>query len=330
MNFAHLHLLLNHFPIIGTMIGCGLFLVSFFGKNEDMRRASYILLATMALLTIPTFLSGFGAQIMIGKQPGVSGALIERHEGSAMLALWFMEATGALALVGLWQSHQSSRPKQWNIAAVLVLSLLTMGLMARTGNTGGDIRHPEIRPGQETVTEGPMGSIIRAFEPNPTKFSLAMVDSKYWWAFMMDLHFIGLALIVGTVGLLDLRILGIAKHMPLAPIHKFMPWAMAGLGVNVVTGLLAFIGESTNYIDDAAFWLKMLALMLLGLNVAVFYLTGIFERVETLGPGEDAPISAKLIAASSMILWIAVITLGRYIQIFLDTIPLSGTQASIR
>jgi uncharacterized membrane protein len=330
MNFAHLHLLLNHFPIIGTMIGCALFLISFFGKNEDMRRASYILLATMALLTIPAFLSGFGAQIMIGRQPGVSDALIQRHEGSAMLALWFMEATGAFALVGLWQSHRSSRPTRWNIGTVFVLSILTMGLMARTGNTGGDIRHPEVNPGQAKVTEGTVGSMMQAFEPNPTKFSLAMVDSKYWWAFMMTLHFIGLILIVGTVGLFDIRILGFAKHLPIAPIHKFMPWAMAGLGVNVVTGMLAFIGESTNYVDDAAFWLKMLALMLLGLNVAAFYLTGIFDRVEHLGPGEDAPMSAKLIAVSSMVLWIAVITLGRYIQIFLDTIPLSGTQASIR
>jgi uncharacterized membrane protein len=325
MNFADLHLLLNHFPIIGTMIGCGLFVVSFFGKNEDMRRASYILLAAMALLTIPAFLSGFGAQIMIGRQRGISDALIQRHEGSAMLAFWFMEATGAFALIGLWQAHRSSAPSRSNIATVLVLSLLTMGLMARTGNTGGDIRHPEVSPGQTRVTEGPVGSMIRVFEPNPTKFSLAMVASKYWWAFMMTLHFIGLILIVGTVGLLDIRILGFAKHMPIAPIHRFMPWAMAGLAVNVVTGILAFIGESTNYIDDAAFWLKMLALLLLGLNVAAFYLTGIFGRVENLGPGEDAPVSAKLIAVTSIVLWVAVITLGRYIQIFLDTIPLPGT-----
>jgi uncharacterized membrane protein len=325
MNFAHLHLLLNHFPIIGTMIGCALFVVSFFGKNQDMRRAGYIVLAAMALLTIPAFLSGFGAQIMIGGHPGVANALIQRHEGSALLSLWFMEATGAFALVGLWQAHKSERPAKWNVATVLVLSLLTVGLMARTGNTGGDIRHPEINPGQARVTEGTAGSIIRMFEPNPTKFSLAMVASKYWWAFMMTLHFIGLILIVGTVGLLDIRILGFAKQMPLAPVHKFMPWAMAGLAVNVVTGMLAFIGESTNYVDDAAFWLKMLALMLLGLNVAAFYLTGIFGRVENLGPGEDAPVSAKLVAVTSIVLWIAVITLGRYIQIFLDTIPISGT-----
>jgi len=62
MNYAHLHLLLNHFPIIGTIVGLGLFLISFLGKNEDLRRGSYIIFAAIALLSIPTFLSGYGAQ----------------------------------------------------------------------------------------------------------------------------------------------------------------------------------------------------------------------------------------------------------------------------
>jgi len=62
----------------------------------------------------------------------------------------------------------------------------------------------------------------------------------------------------------------------------------------------------------------MLSLMLLGVNAAAFYMTGIFEGVEHVGPGEDAPVSAKLVAASSLLLWFAVITFGRYIQFSLD------------
>jgi len=62
MNLAHLHLLLNHFPIIGTIVGLGLFLVSLVGKNADLRRASLIVLAVIALVAIPTFFSGVGAQ----------------------------------------------------------------------------------------------------------------------------------------------------------------------------------------------------------------------------------------------------------------------------
>jgi len=325
MNYAHLHLLLNHFPIIGTMVGLGLFLISFLGKNSDLRRSSYIVFAAVALISIPAFLSGFGAQLMI-KGPSVSDALLQRHQGSALLSLWFMEATGALALIGLWQSQRTSQPPHWNVTAVLLFSLLTVGLMARTGNTGGDIRHPEVRPGQTvttaegTVTEGTIGSIIHDFEPNPEKFSEAVTFSKWWWTFMMILHFLGLIMIVGTVGLLDIRIMGFLKQFPIAPLHRFLPWAMAGLGVNILTGLLAFIGLPENYIYSGVFWLKMLSLLLLGLNAAMFYLTGIFEGVENLGPGEDAPISAKLIAASSLFLWFAVITLGRYIQPLGDTL----------
>src|SRR6202040_448476 len=130
--------------------------------------------------------------------PGVSDAFIQRHEGAAMLSLWFMEATGALALIGLWQVHRISRPATWNVSAVLLFSLLTVGLMARTGNTGGDIRHPEVRPDQTattadgTVTEGTLGSILHDFEPTPEKFSEAVTFSKWWWTFMMILHFLGL------------------------------------------------------------------------------------------------------------------------------------------
>jgi len=317
MNYAHLHLLLNHFPIIGTIVGLGLFLVSFFGKNNDLRRASLIIFAVIALLTIPTFLSGMGAQLMIKGTPGVSDAFIQRHEGAAMLALWFMEATGALALIGLWQFHRISRPAPWNVSAVLLFSLLTVGLMARTGNTGGDIRHPEIRASQgATVVEGTVGSIVHAIEPTPDKFSEDILAwwGGWWWAFIMVLHFVGLALLIGTIGALDIRIMGFAKQLPIAPLHKFVPWAMAGLGINIVTGMLAFIGQPQNYIYNAAFWLKMLALLLLGLNAGAFYLTGIFDQVEHLGAGEDAPMSAKLIAASSLFLCFAVLTLGRYIQ----------------
>jgi uncharacterized membrane protein len=322
MSFEHLHLLLNHFPIIGTMIGLGLFLFSFFEKNgEPMRRISLIIFAAMALLTIPAFCTGVGAAQEIATKPEVSAAFIDRHEGAAMLSLWFMIATGGLSLLGLWQCYRISRLASWNVAAILVLSLMTVGLMVRTGNTGGEISHPEFRASKDaTAADGAIGSIVHVFEPTPQKFTDVMVGSKWWWAFMMDLHFIGLVLLVGTVGALDLRIIGLGKQMPIRPLHRLLPWAMAGFGINVVTGMLAFIGMPTYYAFDLAFWFKIVALLLLGANVAAFYLTGVFERIEALGAGEDTPPAAKLVAASSLFLWFAVITLGRYIQQFADSI----------
>src|ERR1700680_4257469 len=114
MNFVQLHLFLNHFPIIGTLVGLGLFLISLVGKNEDLRRASLIIFSAMALVAIPTFFSGTGAQGAIKKLPGVSEALIERHQGAAMLALMFMEITGAVSLIVLWKSQGTPRPASWN------------------------------------------------------------------------------------------------------------------------------------------------------------------------------------------------------------------------
>jgi uncharacterized membrane protein len=322
MNYAHLHLLLNHFPIIGTIIGLSLLLLSFGGDSSDLRRSGLIIFAASALLAIPAFLSGFGARIMLSPDPSVPNALLERHQAAAMLSLWFIETTGALALVVLWRSHRTSRPARWHAPVVLLFALLTVGLMTRTGNTGGDIRHPEVRASHEAiVTEGTLGSVVHALEPAPEKFSQAVVGSLWVWGSLMFLHFVGLVLIVGTVGVFDIRIMGFIKQLPLSPLHRFIPWAMAGLGVNIVTGLLAFIGSPDRYVTSSAFWLKMLSLLLLGLNAVAFYLTGISERVEHLESGEDAPMPAKLIAGSALLLWLAVIVFGRYIAPLSDTLP---------
>jgi hypothetical protein len=328
MNLAHLHLLLNHFPIIGTAIGLGLFLLSLVEKNGDLKRVGLIIFAFMALLAIPAFFSGTGAAWAIKADEGVSMALIERHNGAAMLAFLFMEITGAIALVGLWQFHRNSGTARWNrtLSAVLLFSIVTVGLMARVGTTGGDIRHPEIWSSPETEPTDASGisRIVHALEPSPPKFADLMVVSKWWWAFMMDLHFIGLALLMGTIGILNLRLLGFAKQLPIAPLHRLVPWALVGFGINVLTGALAYTGMAAYYTFNIVFWLKILGILLLGLNAAAFYLTDAFRGVEHLGPGENAPARAKFIAGTSLFLWFAVITLGRYIQLYSDTIPIPG------
>jgi len=184
----------------------------------------------MALISILAFFSGPGAQGAIKNIPGVSEALIERHQGAAMLALLFMEFTGAFSLVALWKSQGESSPARWNwsLSAVLLLSIVTAGLMARVGTTGGDIRHPEIASGQEEATEGStVSKMVRGFEPSPGKFAELMTASKWWWAFMMDLHFVGLALLIGTVGILNLRMLGFAKQIP---IGSLAPLSAVGHG----------------------------------------------------------------------------------------------------
>src|SRR5437870_8425020 len=145
MNLAHLHLLLNHFPIIGTVIGLGVFIASFIAKSDDLKSAGLTVFAGVALLSLPAFFSGVGAQAALRRTPAVSAALIERHEGAAILALFFVEITGALACWALYDRPAFS-------FAILLFSIVTAGLMARVGTTGGDVRHPEIRLAADGVT----------------------------------------------------------------------------------------------------------------------------------------------------------------------------------
>src|SRR5215471_649201 len=101
MNLAHLHILLNHVPIIGTLITLGVFLVSLVAGHHDMKQVSLALFSLIALLAIPTYISGSGAQNALKGSSQVSASVIESHQGAALLAFIFMEITGAVSLVGL-------------------------------------------------------------------------------------------------------------------------------------------------------------------------------------------------------------------------------------
>jgi hypothetical protein len=249
--------------------------------------------------------------------PSVSNVVIQRHEGAAELDVWFMEITGALSVAALWRSVRSVSPRRWTTSAILVFAMVTVGLMARTGNTGGEIRHNEIRSVQgDKAAE----ALIAHFEPSPAKFTRLMIANKWWWAFMMDLHFIGLVLLMGTIGMVNLRVLGFAKQVPIAPLHKLVPWGLAGFGINVLTGLLAFIGMPTFYSHDIAFVLKIVAILLAVTTLGIFYLTSAFRDSEAVGAGQDAPLRVKFLAGVSLVLWFAVIVLGRYIQPLQDSI----------
>lgn len=319
MDFSHYHLLLNHFPIIGAIVGVGLLLLSFCVNGQDLRRSSLIVFVVTALLTIPAFISGFGAQVELLENPAVSNDVIQRHLGSAELVVWFMGLTGALAAIGLWQyGGRPMRTTRWQTWVILLVSLATVVLLARTGNTGGQILHSEVQFGpQETGA----AAFIAAFEPSPPAFTRLMIASQWWWAFMMTMHFVGLVLVVGTIGLLNLRVLGFAKQLPIGPLNKLVPWGLAGFGINVVTGLLAFIGMSAYYTYNIAFILKIVFVLLALASFALFYMTGAFRDCEDVGPGGDAPLRAKFSAGASLALWLAVIVLGRYIQPLENSIP---------
>jgi uncharacterized membrane protein len=315
MNLVHVHLWLNHLPILGTLITLALFVLSLAFDRDDLKQASLALFVMIALFSIPAYMSGNAAQNEIKDNPDFSMELIQAHQGSALMAFIFIELTGAISLIGLWRFSRTEknpwmeRPSKLNLIAVLVLSVVTSGLMAVAGNTGGEIRHAEIAAGPGPTSA--IGDIGFSIASSVQHF---VIDSSMWvWPILEDLHFIGLILIIGAFGALNVRVLGMMKQLPVAPFHRFIPWGIAGFFINIVTGMLFFMGMPGFYTPNIVFQIKMFTIMLAGLNLLLFHCTSAFRSLEHLGPGEDAPFYAKIVAASSLFLWIAAIVLGRYI-----------------
>jgi len=316
MNLAHIHLLLNHWPIIGAFVGLLLFLVAFFTNSDDLKQTSLAFFTLIALLAIPTYISGDVANEVLKESTPLPRELINTHRGAALLSLIFIEITGAVALIGLWRFSRMSRPApgpvaRSNFALVLLLSIVTAGLMTVTGNTGGAIRHTEILSGQDAAsTVGAIGSKIV-----PLAEHFVTESSRWVWPTLETLHFLGLILIVAAIGGLNLRLLGFVKDLPVAPLHRLLPWGIAGFVINIVTGILFFIGMPFFYAWNPLFHLKMATVVVAGATLVTFNCTSAFRGLAKLGPGEDPPATAKFIAASSLLLWFVIIVLGRYLPL---------------
>ncbi len=135
-------------------------------------------------------------------------------------------------------------------------------------------------------------------------------QSPWLWPLSETLHFIGLALLLGVAGMFDLRLLGFFKRVPVKAFKDAMPWAVVGLGINFVTGLVFFIGSTYQYVSNWAWWVKVTFIVIAGLNVLLFETT-LGERADTIGPGEDTPMSLKVVGAVSLISWLSVLYFGR-------------------
>jgi hypothetical protein len=151
-----------------------------------------------------------------------------------------------------------------------------------------------------------------------TAVSRAVTYYSWIWPACETLHFAGLALLIGNVGLLDLRMLGAAKRLPLAPLTRLVRWGVLGFAVNLLTGIVFFVGAPSQYVNNIAFQYKLLFIALAGANLAVFNLSGVARAVGVLGPGDDAPASAKIIAATSLFLWVGVVFWGRMLPFIGD------------
>ncbi|HSQ78386.1 MAG TPA: DUF2231 domain-containing protein [Nitrospirota bacterium] len=145
MNWPHVHLMINHFPVVGVFGAITLLVYSLARKSEEIKRVSFGLFVLLALITLAVFFTGQAAEDTVKKLPNVTEASIGRHEEMADLTLVLMEILGIAALAGLLFLRRSGSIPKWIVVIVLLLSLITAALVGLTANLGGQIRHTEIR-----------------------------------------------------------------------------------------------------------------------------------------------------------------------------------------
>lgn len=145
MNSVHFHLAFTHFPIIGTIIGVLILIAGFVFRKEPVIKSALLLFVGMAIVAIPVFLTGEGAEESVEHLPGVSEKIIHEHEELAEKAIILMEILGVFSLGAFILMLLKSKFSRIVNIIVLVLSIAAFGLIATTGNLGGQIRHTEIR-----------------------------------------------------------------------------------------------------------------------------------------------------------------------------------------
>jgi uncharacterized membrane protein len=309
MNLDHLHLLLNHVPTIGMLAALGLLLMSFVRRSEHLRHAGLEAVYVVALLTLPAYISGAGAYSELRKAPGVSDIAMRMHQDAALLGFAVTECAGLVAWLALWQTRRRDRAARGVVVAATVLSVVAIAIMAGAANLGGEIRHPEIRsgPAQTEVAGAALDAEAAAERFVAAAISQFVIYSKWASPAGECLHFLGMSLSIGVLLAVNLRILGLMSQVSFAPLHQLLPWGMAGFGVNLITGMMFFIGTPGQYVANTPFFWKLGLLMVAGANY--LYLT--VSRNIWVGDQKGFSLLDKAMAVSSIVIWLGILYAGR-------------------
>jgi len=152
MNWVHLHLALNHIPVLGTLF-VGIMLVTALVKSsEELKRLSFVWFVALTIVSIPIKFTGDFAYEAAADSAWMPAAGVAAHERAADQATTGMFLLGLVAAFGLFRGRGQRSIPGWVLGGTVILALVTFALMARTANLGGQLRHEEIRPAVRTLS----------------------------------------------------------------------------------------------------------------------------------------------------------------------------------
>lgn len=153
---------------------------------------------------------------------------------------------------------------------------------------------------------------LEALEALP--LSTAILESNWLFPWIETLHVLALTIVVGSIAIVDLRLLGLAsKDRSVTSLTKqLLPWTWSAFAVALLSGALMFASAAVKYYNNLPFRIKVLLLLLAGLNMLVFHLRA-YRRVEVWDVAPATPGAARLAGALSLTFWIGVVAAGRWI-----------------
>ena len=156
---------------------------------------------------------------------------------------------------------------------------------------------------------GAAGGALAAIERSA--LATSMRQELWLYPAVEIVHILGFVTLVGSIAVLDLRLLGISRELPVRDLARHvLPWTLGALLFIVPTGLLMFMAHASDFIGNRVFVVKLTLISVAGFNAAAFHM-GAYRCVAQWDRGVDTPPSAKLHAAASLTIWVGVIACGR-------------------
>jgi uncharacterized membrane protein len=300
--WSHVHIILNHLPTVGFVFALVFYIAALVLNNVVMIRSSLVLFVICAILGVPTFVTGNASMWALTDPPvtGISKAVINAHRDFALFSLFGLAFTGVTAWIALWRFRHLGRFSNRSLSVILIFAVITLGVLAETGHRGGQINHPEIRVATDVLPTDPTAGLSPTVEHE--------INQVLWFVPWQTVHFFGFALIFGTALAVSLRVLGFWKSVSFSAVHRILPLGVFGVVTNVFSGMLILQADSSRYLNEITFVPKVTFSTIGAIAVLYFSLSEALWNVKT---GEDAPMSAKWVAALVLLSWTGVIIGGR-------------------
>ena len=154
MNQTHIHLLINHLPIFGSILGGLVLAHGLWTKSNQTKIAAYNVLIISAIGAVIAYLTGEAAEETVENIQGISKSMLDQHEDTSVFALVALIVLGVISLLGLFLTLKKSSFTKTIAVIALFISLISFGIIARTGYLGGQIRHTEINSANATQQGG--------------------------------------------------------------------------------------------------------------------------------------------------------------------------------